>query len=187
MWPNSQFPADLVTFTEEFLNGKLHFLCGVICPFQIQYDDGTIDWLGLLHVTYWWYLCSLNILKDTSFHFSIDMRYYSVALIKSLSITSLSSNLSSKSTLCNALELVPNLLRHSHPVAMWAFSRFRHCFSPRTFISSQEGTVCFSLSQSLCKVFSISFLRISHNIAEVILAHQCHSLTQQMNYIESSV
>ena len=26
MWPNSQFPADLVTFTEEILNGKLHFL-----------------------------------------------------------------------------------------------------------------------------------------------------------------
>ena len=27
MWPNSQFPADLVTFTEKILNGKLHFLC----------------------------------------------------------------------------------------------------------------------------------------------------------------
>ena len=27
MWPNPQFPADLVTFTEEFPNGKLHFLC----------------------------------------------------------------------------------------------------------------------------------------------------------------
>ena len=26
MRPNSQFPADLVTFTEEILNGKLHFL-----------------------------------------------------------------------------------------------------------------------------------------------------------------
>ena len=25
--PNSQFPADLITFTEENLNGKLHFLC----------------------------------------------------------------------------------------------------------------------------------------------------------------
>ena len=159
MWPNSQLPADLVTFTEEFLNGKLHFLCGVICSFQIQYDDRTIDWLDLLHVTYWWYLYSLNILKDTSFHFSIDMRYYSMALIKSLSITSLSSNLSSKSTLCNALELVPNLLSHLHPVAMWAFSRFRH----------------------------LSFFNfILENIAEVILAHQCHSLTQQMNYIQSS-
>ena len=27
MWPNPQFPADLVTFTEEILNGKIHFLC----------------------------------------------------------------------------------------------------------------------------------------------------------------
>ena len=27
MWPNPQFPADLVTFTEKILNGKLHFLC----------------------------------------------------------------------------------------------------------------------------------------------------------------
>ena len=27
MWPSAQFPADLVTFTEEILNGKLYFLC----------------------------------------------------------------------------------------------------------------------------------------------------------------
>ena len=27
MWPNPLLPADLVTFTEEILNGKLHFLC----------------------------------------------------------------------------------------------------------------------------------------------------------------
>ena len=26
MWPNSQFPVDLVTFTEEIFNGKLHLL-----------------------------------------------------------------------------------------------------------------------------------------------------------------
>ena len=26
MWPNPQFPADLITFTEEILNEKLHFL-----------------------------------------------------------------------------------------------------------------------------------------------------------------
>ena len=30
MWPNPQFPTDLVTFTEEILNGNLHFLCSVI-------------------------------------------------------------------------------------------------------------------------------------------------------------
>ena len=27
MWPNPQVPADLVTFTEETLNGKVHSLC----------------------------------------------------------------------------------------------------------------------------------------------------------------
>ena len=29
MRPNPQETADLVTFTEEILNGKLHFLCSV--------------------------------------------------------------------------------------------------------------------------------------------------------------
>ena len=27
MRPNPQYPEDLVTFTEEILNGKFHFLC----------------------------------------------------------------------------------------------------------------------------------------------------------------
>ena len=27
MWPDPQKTADLVTFTKEILNGKLHFLC----------------------------------------------------------------------------------------------------------------------------------------------------------------
>ena len=30
MWPNSQFPADLIIFTEEIHNGKLHFFCSAI-------------------------------------------------------------------------------------------------------------------------------------------------------------
>ena len=30
MWPNPQETVDLVTFTEEILNGKLYFLCSVI-------------------------------------------------------------------------------------------------------------------------------------------------------------
>ena len=30
MLPNSQFPADLVTFTEEIFSGKFHFLCSDI-------------------------------------------------------------------------------------------------------------------------------------------------------------
>ena len=33
MESNPQFPADLVTFTEEIRNEKLHFLCSVgLCP-----------------------------------------------------------------------------------------------------------------------------------------------------------
>ena len=31
MWPNRQFPADLVTFTEEIINGKFLFLCSDAC------------------------------------------------------------------------------------------------------------------------------------------------------------
>ena len=30
MWQNPQETVDLVTFTEEILNGKLHFFCAVI-------------------------------------------------------------------------------------------------------------------------------------------------------------
>ena len=30
MWPNPQETADLVTFTEEILNGKLHSCAGVV-------------------------------------------------------------------------------------------------------------------------------------------------------------
>ena len=30
LWPNPQKSADLATFTEELLNGKLHFVCSVV-------------------------------------------------------------------------------------------------------------------------------------------------------------
>ena len=37
MWLSPQFPADLVTFTEEILNGKLHFLYSA--PPDINIDN----------------------------------------------------------------------------------------------------------------------------------------------------
>ena len=38
MWPNPQETADLVTLTEEILNGKLHFLCSdLVLLFKKQY------------------------------------------------------------------------------------------------------------------------------------------------------
>ena len=52
MWPNPQKTADLVTFTEDILNGKLHFLCSVtdlvtftdemLIEFQFVYIEGGI-------------------------------------------------------------------------------------------------------------------------------------------------
>ena len=36
MWPNPQFPADLVTFNEEILNGELHSLRSVKKCFKLQ-------------------------------------------------------------------------------------------------------------------------------------------------------
>ena len=43
MWPNPQEAADLVTFTEEILNGKLHFLFFEVRKFC----------LWLLHLVSW--------------------------------------------------------------------------------------------------------------------------------------
>ena len=40
MCPNPQFLADLVTFTEEILNGKLHFLC----------SDCYKEWTEWIHI-----------------------------------------------------------------------------------------------------------------------------------------
>ena len=39
MWPNPQFPAGLVIFTEETLNEKLHFLCSVTSSSTNVNDD----------------------------------------------------------------------------------------------------------------------------------------------------
>ena len=37
MWPNSQETADLVTFIEEILNEKLHFMCNDILAGDLAY------------------------------------------------------------------------------------------------------------------------------------------------------
>ena len=38
MWQNPQKTVDLVTFTAEILNGKLHFLCNVCCTDQFSWS-----------------------------------------------------------------------------------------------------------------------------------------------------
>ena len=46
MWPSSQETADLVTFTEEILNEKLHFLCSVRFTFSVvKLCDTKMSWI----------------------------------------------------------------------------------------------------------------------------------------------
>ena len=40
-----EFPADLVIFTEEIVNGKLHFLCSAFLNFSVA-DDLNCFWMG---------------------------------------------------------------------------------------------------------------------------------------------
>ena len=46
MRPNPQFPADLVTFTEEICNGKPHFLCSAISVPMTQSTRKAGMWLN---------------------------------------------------------------------------------------------------------------------------------------------
>ena len=54
MWPDPQFPRDLVAFIEEILNGKLHFLWGklqvLVYLWFIANDDNNIykRWISLV-------------------------------------------------------------------------------------------------------------------------------------------
>ena len=42
MWPNLQQTADLVTFTEEIFNGKLHFLCSAGSRIPSEFFKNTV-------------------------------------------------------------------------------------------------------------------------------------------------
>ena len=43
MWPNPQFPADLVTFTQEILHGKLHFFAVEGVSLKVLYPQSPGD------------------------------------------------------------------------------------------------------------------------------------------------
>ena len=47
MWPNSLETADLLTFIEETLNGKLHFLCSDWKAVINESNNNTHDFRGL--------------------------------------------------------------------------------------------------------------------------------------------
>ena len=64
MWPNPQETADLVTFTEEILDGKLHFLCSVK-----TWSHYLVETL----LNFIWYLMKHSILATQGYmvHFSV--------------------------------------------------------------------------------------------------------------------
>ena len=44
MWQKLQFPSDLVLFTEEIFNGKLHFLCSERGKISFEPNYNLIIW-----------------------------------------------------------------------------------------------------------------------------------------------
>ena len=50
MWPNRQETVNLVTFTEEILNGKLHFLCSDWNLRQIKVKINQLEILMILTI-----------------------------------------------------------------------------------------------------------------------------------------
>ena len=51
MWPNPQETVDLVTFTEDILNGKLHFLGSVGANLSVKYMGLSIRFRASCHAT----------------------------------------------------------------------------------------------------------------------------------------
>ena len=75
MWPNPQETANLVRFTEEILNGKLHFLYSEIC------SSSTFQ-----HTDYIEKVSSANLFK--SFSFTLSMIKSQRALFKVITTNS---------------------------------------------------------------------------------------------------
>ena len=64
MWPNPQFSTDLVIFTEEILNGKLHFLCSVCFLKNFGWNRNSYYYKSMESI-----LMNSNVLKNKFFWF----------------------------------------------------------------------------------------------------------------------
>ena len=71
MWPYPQETADLVTFTEEILNGKLYFLCSVYWEYswpkkyfvQTTFHNNLSRLLVILAVAQYTFTCSKSTIE----------------------------------------------------------------------------------------------------------------------------
>ena len=68
MWPDPQFSADLVAFTEEIPNEKLHFLCiGNIKTRQVKIKNSLGNTSDLIFSPWWIKLCKI-VKEANTFH-----------------------------------------------------------------------------------------------------------------------
>ena len=86
MWPNPQFPADLVTFTEEILDRKLHFLCSVnSCGQYFVFKISLTCKPDVFEICLNLSLISLiKFSTNTSFCVSYDIHYCIVSIVKDI-------------------------------------------------------------------------------------------------------
>ena len=78
MWPNPQIPADLITFTEEILNGKLHFLCSVTSQYgnhQITNESTYVlgNSASCVDLIFTW---QPNLVVDSGVHPSLHLNFH---------------------------------------------------------------------------------------------------------------
>ena len=69
MWSHPQFPADLVAFTGEILNEKLHFLCSAIIfdkmVYKVNHRLTCSDvWSNSCHVSYVGYNITVKLMTN---------------------------------------------------------------------------------------------------------------------------
>ena len=77
MWPNPQIPADLVTFTEEILNEKLHFLCSEYTP--INSNLKRLEEIVWFNQRFSNRVLTEEIFTFKDLHTHIDFRYFDTA------------------------------------------------------------------------------------------------------------
>ena len=72
MRPNLQKTVDLVIFTEEICNGKLHFLCSVTQAYKLTKSNNLNDWyieskknFSMKHATKRILYCNNKIIKHS--------------------------------------------------------------------------------------------------------------------------
>ena len=84
MWPNPQFPADLVAFTEEMLNGKLHFLYNIWYIFSAVEGNFFIQSLSFLNFfsnRYFYGLLNICLIisyEDSQGRFSLTKVFFQI-------------------------------------------------------------------------------------------------------------